>query len=171
MRTRHFARGRASAAWVLSLALAGCAYLPSRTPLAPNPAQEFSSEWQGRLNVTLQSAQPSSTSAGFLLRGNAIEGTLDLYSPLGITLARLQWSPEHVQLAQGSSTQYFTSLDALTATAVGTTLPIEAIFEWLQNRDVAAPGWLADLTKLEQGRLIAKRLTPLPEVTLRIQLN
>jgi len=76
-----------------------------------------------------------------------------------------------VQLSDGGKHQYFNSLAELTEKTTGAALPVEAIFGWLQGRDVQATGWQADLSALSQGSLIARRTAPLPEVTLRIKLD
>ena len=110
-------------------------------------------------------------SASFLLRGDINNGELDLYSPLGTTVAALQWSPQFVQLNDGSKIQFFSSLAALTEKTTGAALPIDAIFSWLQGRDARATGWQADLSDMPQGALTARRTTPIPEVTLRIKLD
>jgi len=110
-------------------------------------------------------------SARFLLRGDVHHGTLDLYSPLGTTVGALQWSPQSVRLIQGSTPERFDSLFELTEKTTGAALPIEAIFGWIQGKPIPAEGWKADLSKLPQGTLTAKRTSPLPEVTLRIKLD
>jgi outer membrane lipoprotein LolB len=162
-------------ALLMGAMLAGCA-TPSRTPqtLGPNlpsnlPAQL--PEWQGRISVQVLGDTPSSMSASFSLRGNASNGELDLYSPLGTTLGALQWTPQLVQLSDGGKHQYFNSLAELTEKATGAALPVDAIFAWLQGREVQATGWQADLSAVSQGRLTARRTDPAPEVTLRIKLD
>jgi outer membrane lipoprotein LolB len=150
--------------------LAGCA-TPTRTAKPLSAEQANTSEWQGRISVQVQGDNPSSMSASFLLRGDAKNGELDLYSPLGTTLGALQWTPLWVQLSDGGKHQYFTSLAELTEKTTGAALPVEAIFGWLQGRDVQATGWLADLSAMLQGSLIARRTAPSPEVTLRIKLD
>jgi outer membrane lipoprotein LolB len=150
--------------------LAGCA-TPTRTAKPLSAEQANTSEWQGRISVQVQGDNPSSMSASFLLRGDAKNGELDLYSPLGTTLGALQWTPLWVQLSDGGKHQYFTSLAELTEKTTGAALPVEAIFGWLQGRDVQATGWLADLSAMSQGSLIARRTAPSPEVTLRIKLD
>jgi len=148
-----------------TLVLTGCA-TPSRPVVQNNPT-----EWQGRISVQVLGDSPSAMSASFLLRGNANNGALDLYSPLGITLATLQWTPQRVQLIDGGKPQYFSSLAELTEKTTGAALPIEALFAWLQGRNDTATGWQADLTASSQGSLVARRTAPLPEVTLRIKLE
>lgn len=110
-------------------------------------------------------------SAGFSLRGNARDGELDFYSPLGTTLGALQWSPQSVQLNRDGSRQFFVSMAELTEKTTGAALPIEAIFQWLQGVNAPATGWHADLSGVSQGLMTARRTSPLPEVTLRIKLD
>jgi len=157
-------------ALLMALTLAGCA-TPSRTAKPFSPEQVNTPEWQGRISVQVLGDSPSSMSAGFLLRGNAQNGELDLYSPLGTTLGALQWTPQKVLLNDGSTPQSFSSLAELTEKATGASLPIDAIFGWLQGRNDAAAGWQADLSAAAQGSLFARRISPAPEVTLRIKLD
>ena len=157
-------------ALLLSVWMAGCA-APSRTAKPLSAEQANSPEWQGRISVQVQGDNPSSMSASFLLRGDAKNGELDLYSPLGTTLGALQWTPQLVQLSDGAQHQYFNSLAELTEKATGAALPVEAIFAWLQGQSAQATGWQADLSGVPQGSLSARRTTPTPEVTLRIKLD
>jgi outer membrane lipoprotein LolB len=157
-------------ALLISTMLAGCA-APSRITKPLSAEQANSPEWQGRISVQVQGDNPTSMSASFSLRGDAKHGELDLYSPLGTTLGALQWTPNMVQLSDGGKHQYFNSLAELTEKTTGAALPVEAIFGWLQGRDVQATGWQADLSALSQGSLIARRTAPSPEVTLRIKLD
>lgn len=158
------------ASLLIGLVLTGCAHRPpTSTPasivLAPL------NEWQGRLYVTVFTDPPTSVGARFLLQGDARNGTLDLYSPLGTTFAALQWSPLRAQLDDGRESQHFDSLAALTEKVTGTALPMVAIFEWLQGQEVAIAGWQTDFSAAQKGNFQARRLSPQPEVTLRIQLD
>lgn len=157
-------------ALLMGAILAGCA-TSSGTGKPLSAAQPNSPEWQGRISVNVQGDNPTSMSASFLLRGDAKHGELDLYSPLGTTLGALQWTPQWVQLSDGGKHQHFKSLAELTEKATGAALPVDAIFGWLQGRDVQASGWLADLSAVSQGLLTARRTAPAPEVTLRIKLD
>ena len=162
-------------ALLIGAMLAGCA-TPIRTPKtlsagSPTNLQAQLPEWQGRISVQVLGDAPSSMSASFSLRGNASNGELDLYSPLGTTLGALQWTPQLVQLSDGGKHQYFNSLAELTEKTTGAALPVGAIFAWLQGREVQANGWQADLSAVSQGTLTARRTDPAPEVTLRIKLD
>ena len=160
--------------WWLALCigftLAGCA-TPSRTTKSFNAEQTNSPEWQGRISVQVLGDAPSSMSASFSLRGDAKNGELDLYSPLGTTIGALQWTPRLVQLSDGGKHQCFNSLAELTEKTTGAALPVDALFDWLQGRDVPVAGWQADLSDVSQGALTARRTSPAPEVTLRIKLD
>jgi outer membrane lipoprotein LolB len=156
------------------LALAGCASPVSPTQkngLVSSQIQDNTPEWQGRLSLRTNSEPVTSMSAGFLLRGDAVHGRLDLYSPLGTTLAALHWSPNAAQLQQGGEMHRFTSMDELTEQATGAALPVRALFDWLHGIPNSTQGWQADLSQLSQGLLIAQRLSPTPTVQLRIKLD
>ena len=73
--------------------LTGCT-TPNRTTKPFSAEQVNAPEWQGRISVQVLGDAPSSMSASFLLRGDAKNGELDLYSPLGTTLGALQWTPQ-----------------------------------------------------------------------------
>ncbi len=156
--------------FLLSALLAGCV-TPSRTATSLNVEQINHPEWQGRISVQVLGDNPTSMSASFVLRGSAKQGELDLYSPLGTTLGALQWTPQLVQLSDGGKHQYFNSLAELTEKATGAALPVEALFGWLQGHPIQATGWQADLSKVSDGALSARRTDPAPEVTLRIKLD
>lgn len=153
--------------WLLVL-LAACATpTPSRS-VAQAPSDK---QWQGRLSVTVQSDPPRNMSAGFSLDGDARQGELNLFSPLGTTLATLQWNPATTQWLQGSQQRRYDSMAHLTEETTGAALPMDAMFDWLQGKATASPGWQADLSALNQGTLIARRLSPEPLVVLRIKLD
>jgi outer membrane lipoprotein LolB len=150
-------------AGLLTLWLGAC----SQVPVAPSSAPL----WQGRLSVTVHSEPPSSMSAGFALSGQARAGELNLYSPLGTTLAQLQWSPSSAHLHRGQEPERYASMDELTTQVTGSALPVAALFDWLQGRAATIPGWQADLSELPRGSLIARRQFPEPAVTLRVKLD
>jgi len=147
--------------------LMGCAS-PARLPQTTSTDTQA---WQGRLSVNVQTSPPTSMSASFALQGQAQQGSLSLYSPLGTTLAVLDWTTTAAHLHQGTQQQRFDSLEVLTEQATGAALPVAALFDWLQGSPSPAPGWQVDLSALAQGSLSARRYQPTPEVTLRIKLD
>lgn len=147
--------------------LGGCA-LP---PPVPQPAQAGTAVWRGRLALRVDSEPPQSFFAAFELRGRPGSGELQLFSPLGSTLARLQWSPLSATLHNNGETRHFDSLEALATQATGAPIPIAALFDWLDGRDVPADGWTADLSRLAEGRLLARRSQPAPLSELRLILE
>ena len=154
-------RGRLALLGVVAMTLAGCA--TSRPK-----ASKDTSFWSGRLALTVHSEPPQSYSAGFELRGAPAAGELQLTSPLGTVLASVHWSPQGAELRQGGQLTRRPSLDELTADLGGTPLPVAALFGWLQGQTADASGWNADLSRHSEGRVVARRLQPLPTAELRL---
>lgn len=156
--------------WMLALALAlvACA-TPPRDAI---PAGVQRDHWAGRMSVRVESDPVQSFSASFELRGSAAQGRLALYSPIGSTVAEMNWSRTQADLrtADGKH-QTFESLDALTRQATGTELPVASIFSWLSGLQADTGGWVADLQEHARGRLIARRLQPPPAVEMRLILD
>jgi outer membrane lipoprotein LolB len=121
--------------------------------------------------VVVQSDPPQSSTASFALQGDARLGELQFFSPMGTTLARLQWRDGQVHLHRGQEPERFASMEELTAQLTGSALPVTALFDWLQGQPHEVPGWQADLSSLAQGTLTARRQQPLPTVTLRIKID
>ncbi len=144
--------------------LTGCA-----SPRASTPRE--TPTWVGRLGLVVESEPPQSFAGGFELTGSATTGTLSLFSPLGSQVARMQWSPTEVTLADGQTVRQFTSLDALTQQTTGASLPVQSLFQWLQGNPSQADGWDVDLSSFGDGKLVARRKSPLPTAILRIALD
>lgn len=157
---------RRAAACVLGsaclLMLGGCA---TRSPAV---SASEASGWSGRFSLTVQSDPPQSWSAGFELSGSAAAGELQLHSPLGSHLAAVRWSPGDAQLQQGERLTHYPSLDRLTTELGGTALPVAALFDWLRGQQAPVNGWEADLSRRSEGRIVARRLQPLPGAELRL---
>jgi outer membrane lipoprotein LolB len=94
-----------------------------------------------------------------------------LLSPIGTTLAQLQWQPGLARLEQGQQQIDGSSLQQLATQLTGTELPILALFEWLAGRPAEAAGWQVDLSQHAQGRITAERRLPAPATLLRIALD
>ena len=161
-----------------TLALAACA-----TPTPPAPAGDT---FSGRLSlqVAAHGEQPArNLNASFELRGSAQRGELSLSTPLGTTLAQARWQPGEAQLLTPQGGMGFDDLDELTRRMLGQSLPLAALFDWLQSRPWAgAPsrvqpggfeqlGWQIDLSRRGEGWLQLSRPDPPPSVSLRLRLD
>jgi outer membrane lipoprotein LolB len=151
--------------------LGGCAVPPPTQP--GNPAE--ANFWRGRLAVRVEPDPPNSGaqafSAGFELSGNATAGQLTLFTPLGSTAAALSWAPDAATLRANGDIRHFESLDALLRSAVGTELPVVALFAWLRDENMTMAGWSADLSQHANGRIAARRLLPAPAAELKLLID
>ena len=145
--------------------LAGCA--------GPDLARPSGSEayWSGRLAVRVEGAERQSFSASFELSGAAQQGRLKLLSPLGSTVALIEWDATGAQVRGESETRRYRSLELLVEESTGAPLPVRTLFDWLAGRNTQLPGWQADLSALSEGRLSASRLAPTPPIQLRLILD
>ena len=132
---------------------------------APQPPRD--AFWQGRMSLTVHLTPVQHVAAAFELEGNAIQGELTLFSPLGHPSLVLRWSPEQAQWLQNGKTRNFANLSEMTLAATGTDLPMDALFEWLAGRDLAVPGWTLKRSG-SAGRWSAQRSQPAPAVTLTV---
>ncbi len=137
----------------------------------------ISTEFRGRLALKIE-AEPGSQqtlaqmfSGGFELVGNAQTGVLTLYSPLGGTVAALSWRPGDAHMEAGQQVRQFNSLAEMLAHATGADLPVASLFAWLQGENASAPGWAADLSQFANGKIVAKRAQPPPQIELRVILD
>lgn len=149
---------------VCAVLLAGCAHVKQ-------PSTDASPFWSGRIALQVDAQTAQSFSASFELRGSAKQGELSLFNPLGGVVARLAWQPGSATLQTNGEVKPFESLEALAEQATGAPLPLAALFDWLQGNDTEVPGWKADLSRLDTGRLTALRSQPTPEATLRVVLD
>lgn len=134
--------------------LAGCA----SQPVGQQPSLEESTHWQGRLSLKVFSKPVQAFSADFDLQGRPADGVLTLTSPLGTTLARMQWDEGSATLQADGKQQDFDSLQSMAQKLTGTDLPVASLFAWLRGQDEAAPGWQVDLTELSNGRIQARHI-------------
>ncbi len=139
---------------LLSLVLSGCA-LP---PVVSGASSGTAPQWQGRLGVKVLYPERSAIAAQFVLRGQANAGQLVLSSPLGTTLATLDWTERTAVLSAAGTAQPFDSLQSLSRHALGVDIPIDALFEWLKGSPASAPDWVVDLAQFANGRIHATRL-------------
>lgn len=162
---RASALGRAGWYWavcLMALLLAACAQAPR---------VEQPGAWSGRMALRVQDDAGASFSALFVLQGDPERGSLTLSTPLGTVLAALRWAPGQAALQSPQGDRTADSLDALLADALGSTIPVPALFAWLRGEAASAEGWEVDLGEIGSGRLAAVRQHPAPSATLRIALD
>lgn len=112
-----------------------------------------------------------SFSANFELTGSPASGELQLLTPLGSIAALIRWSSQGAALEARGDIRSYVNLDQLTQDVLGASVPIPALFAWLQGQDVAATGWQLDLSQFAQGKIGAQRVWPLPQAQLRLILE
>ncbi len=161
----------ACSALCAALLVAACAVAPP----APITSQAEASVWRGRLAVRVEADPPKMQSqalaAGFELSGNAQAGELTLFTPLGTTAAALSWTSNAAIMRSNGDVRHFDSLTALIRSAVGTEVPVAALFAWFHGENMTAAGWNADLTQYASGRITARRLQPAPVAELTLLLE
>jgi len=91
------------------------------------------------MSLTVHQTPVQHVAAAFELEGNAIQGELTLFSPLGHPSLVLRWSPEQAQWLQNGKTRNCANLSEMTLAATGTDLPLDALFDWLDGRDSQHP--------------------------------
>jgi len=173
-----------AAGWLLTLALlGGCATQPHP------PGESAGDFFAGRMTVHVDAAPGSearNVTAAFDLRGGPAQGRLDLSTPLGTVLAQARWAPGKVALVTSQGERVFRSLDELTREVLGESVPVAALFDWLQGRPwpgaPSAPvssaaersfqqlGWIVSLARFDEG-LISARREQAPAVTVRAKLD
>ena len=121
--------------------------------------------------MRIDASQPQAFSAGFDLTGTPLAGELILYTPLGGIAATLTWTPQTALMRTTDDVLSFNSLTDLIRQAIGTDIPVDALFAWLEGEDFISAGWHADLSQHGSGRITARRLTPLPTAELRLVLE
>jgi outer membrane lipoprotein LolB len=145
--------------------LAGCA---TSTPVEKPRLAAF---WAGRMSLQVEDSSSQSFTAAFELKGSAQRGELRLFTPFGGTLAAIDWQDGRAQLTANGETRTFDSMDSLIQQATGSVIPVVALFDWLDGRNTPVPGWQANLSRLADGRLFARRNMPAPAADLRIVLE
>ncbi len=161
-----------------ALLVAGCATTP---PPAVPPGESLS----GRLAMRVDASpgqDARSMSAAFELQGLPERGRFSLSSPLGTMLAQARWQPGSVTLVTSQGETPYPDLDALTREVLGESVPVAALFDWLQGRPwpgaastVAPPGfrqlgWVVDLSRFDDASIAAVREQP-PAVTVRVKMD
>ena len=160
-----------------ALLLSACA-----TP-RPEPGELPWTSGRLSLRVAASPERPArSVAAAFELRGSSRQGELRLISPLGTVVASASWAPGMALLRTGDGEQSFTSLDQLSREALGESLPLAALPDWLAGRPwPEAPharneggfeqlGWRIATDRLAEGLVTATR-DAAPALLLRVKLD
>jgi outer membrane lipoprotein LolB len=136
---------RFACAVACAAALAGCA-TTSNVPLA-NPAAQVGAyrdtiDLNGRLAANYsKDGQPQSINGNFTWVQRPGRIDVSLFSPLGQTVAEITVTPGTATLTQsGRQPRVEKDIDTLTATALGWTLPVSGLRDWLQGYAVDAGG-------------------------------
>ena len=151
---------RRSAVLTLALLLSACA--------APPPIRRPVQFWSGRLGLQVFGETPQSYHAAFELQGSAQAGALTLLSPLGAVMARLQWDERQASLERNNERWQQPSVDLLTQQLIPASVPMAALFDWLEGKPTVIPHWTVNLSGHADGRIQAQRLEPLPRAELRL---
>ena len=140
---------RACAAAIAAAGLmAGCTWLRPQTP-APF--------WQGRIAIKDPRDAENNMSASFELQGNPSAGSLGLFNMLGLTLASMRWGEGFAELQSGGETHTFKSADAMVRSSLGHSVPLSAVFGWLNGSNATVPGWEVDRSRYAERRLRARK--------------
>ena len=181
------ARPRARLASLLVACIS--AALLSACALAPPSDAVRGETLSGRLAIKVDASDAAparSVSAAFELQGGPNAGRLDLSTPLGSVLAQARWSPGSVVLATPHGDTHFADLDALTSEVLGESLPVAALFDWLNGRPwPGAPsvtsvppaepgfeqlGWTVSLARFDEAWISARRERA-PVVSVRAKVD
>ena len=137
---------------VLAAVLAGCATTaPQSTGAAPASASapvpavapyRDTIELSGRLQVTYQKdGQPGSTNGGFEWSQRPGQIDVAFLTPLKQTVATISVTPQGATLTEaGRAPRTAQDIDTLTAQALGWSLPVSGLRDWLQGYATAAGG-------------------------------
>lgn len=117
-------------------ALIGCT-TTSLLPATPAPGGVSLS---GRLSIKVEpgplstETRSQSVTAQFELEGRPDDGILSLSTPLGTLMAQARWIDNRAELTGPDGKRKTGSLDALTHEALGQSIPVGALMNWLQGR-------------------------------------
>lgn len=122
----------------------------------------------GRFSLVIDTEPQQSFLSSFDILGGWPDGVLTIYNPLGMQMAKVEWSPQAARLLQGSQTREFENLEKLIYLTTGTRLPAAALVDWLSGKPTPAEGWNVDVSEWHLRRLVLERVQPAPRTVLRI---
>ncbi|MSQ56320.1 MAG: hypothetical protein EXR35_02060 [Limnohabitans sp.] len=146
--------------------LPACAQLPNSSQTSDNDLLI-----QGRLSLQIDSAPPQVLFAPFEMRGNALKGQIDIYSPFGSILAQAIWDSEQALLINGQRRQVFANMNDLGQKLLSTPISLPEVIQFYQSKSSTPVlnGWVAK--RETPDRLVLDRHTPLPHIQLKIQID
>lgn len=129
---------------------------------------------QGQMSIKLAAFADQSAkglSLGFFFSGNTDTGQLDLMTLMGSQVAQVNWQPGEAWLTNDKGRQRYDNLEALSLAALGESLPLRSLIQWMQGQpDLDLPslpgpqantfiqaGWLIDTNELPEKKLHARR--------------
>jgi len=136
-------------------AIAAAGLLASCAWFRPPPSTPF---WEGRIAIKDPLDPQNNMSASFKLQGNASAGSLGLFNMLGLTLASMRWGEGFAELQSGGETHTFKSADAMVRSSLGHSVPLSAVFGWLNGSNASVPGWEVDRSRYAERRLRARKI-------------
>lgn len=116
--------------------LSACATAPTTAPPASSvAAYRDSIELSGRLQANYQlDGKPESVSVKFVWTQTPGKVDVDLFSPIGQTVAKISVTPQSATLVQANrAPQVATDIDTLTAQTLGWQLPVSGLRDWMQG--------------------------------------
>ena len=122
----------------------------------------------GRFSLVIDTEPQQSFLSSFDIQGGWPDGVLTIYNPLGMQMAKVEWSPQAARLLQGSQVREFENLEKLIYQTTGTRLPAAALVDWLSGKPTPAEGWNVDVSEWHLRRLVLERVQPAPRTVLRI---
>ena len=133
---------------VLAAALAGCATTATQSTGAAASAVQAASPYRdtieltGRLQVNYQKdGQPNSMNGGFEWSQRPGQVDVAFLNPLKQTVATISVTPQQATLTEaGRAPRSAADIDALTRQALGWSLPVSGLRDWLQGYATDAAG-------------------------------
>lgn len=137
---------------VLLLGLVGCA-TQTTTPSETLGVEEFVRHGRFAVRAEETNEAAEAVQGGFVWRDRGGQLTLDLTNPFGNTLARVVVLPGQATLTQTSGeTLRASSPDELVRQAVGQSIPVRGLRDWLRSPLRVLPG-MQQIVRDDQGRI------------------
>ena len=177
---------------MLAFTLAACTTTPK--PIEGASPDAFSRIGRFAITVNEESGKQNAVQGGFSWSDDGRRYVLDLTNPLGSTEARVEGQPGAASLTKADGTRLVAdNPDALAEDALGSSVPVSGLRDWLRGRLPAQPdasdvthdelgrpasfeqgGWRAKLSRydtLGPQLLVLERQEPGRRVTVRLVVN